>query len=94
METKKLIRKIEKLDGNDQYVFMCPGCKCGHRITVPDWHYDGNEAAPTISPSVLTWRGSDENHLRCHSFVKAGKIQFLSDCHHDLKNKTVPLEAF
>jgi hypothetical protein len=28
---------------------------------------------------------------RCHSFVKAGQIQFLGDCTHALKDKTVPL---
>jgi len=28
---------------------------------------------------------------RCHSFIKDGKIQFLSDCTHDLKGCTVGL---
>lgn len=28
---------------------------------------------------------------RCHSFVKAGKIQFLADCSHELAGKTVDL---
>lgn len=27
----------------------------------------------------------------CHSFVRDGMIQFLGDCHHALKNQTVPL---
>ena len=30
-------------------------------------------------------------HDRCHSFIKNGMIQFLGDCTHDLKNKTVEL---
>ena len=28
---------------------------------------------------------------RCHSFVTDGKIQFLSDCTHELAGQTVPL---
>lgn len=28
---------------------------------------------------------------RCHSFVKNGMIQFLSDCSHELAGQTVPL---
>jgi hypothetical protein len=31
---------------------------------------------------------------RCHSFVRAGHIQFLGDCTHALAGKTVPLEPF
>jgi hypothetical protein len=29
---------------------------------------------------------------RCHFFVRDGQIQFLEDCHHNLKGKTVPME--
>jgi hypothetical protein len=29
----------------------------------------------------------------CHSFVRDGKIEFLSDCTHELKGKTVDLES-
>lgn len=32
--------------------------------------------------------------VRCHSFVRGGHIEFLSDCSHELANKTVPLEPF
>jgi hypothetical protein len=30
----------------------------------------------------------------CHSFVKDGNIQFLSDCTHSLAGQTVPLEPW
>jgi hypothetical protein len=30
----------------------------------------------------------------CHSFVKEGMIEFLSDCTHDMKNKTVELPDY
>jgi hypothetical protein len=29
--------------------------------------------------------------MRCHSFVTDGMIQYLSDCHHDLKGQTIPM---
>jgi hypothetical protein len=28
---------------------------------------------------------------QCHSFIRNGQIQFLSDCHHELAGKTVDL---
>jgi hypothetical protein len=31
---------------------------------------------------------------RCHSFVRAGRIQFLGDCSHALANQTVGLPDF
>jgi hypothetical protein len=31
--------------------------------------------------------------FRCHSFVKGGKVEFLSDSTHKLAGKTVPLEV-
>lgn len=30
----------------------------------------------------------------CHSFVRDGQIQFLSDCTHELAGQTVPLQPF
>jgi len=53
---------------------------------------------PTFSPSYLVI--GNEKTLeetngrcghRCHSFIKDGKIQYLDDCTHELKNKTVDL---
>ena len=31
---------------------------------------------------------------RCHSFIRNGKIQFLSDCSHELASKTVEIPDF
>lgn len=33
-------------------------------------------------------------HLRCHSYVRDGQIEFLGDCSHAMKNRTVPLAPF
>ncbi len=83
--------------------FWCPGCDGVHVIkTSPGgWTFDGNADAPTFLPSVLvTYNGADAGQSRgehkappsrCHSFVKAGKIDFLGDCTHALAGKTVDL---
>lgn len=80
-------------DNEKQYYFDCSGCKMSHSVRVrgpqPRWEVSGfEEDAPTVSPSVLVTAPG----LRCHSFIKNGEIQFLGDCTHGLKNKTVVLE--
>ena len=59
------------------------------------WAWNGSEEMPTISPSVLVTgvRGdTGEEALRCHSFVREGRIEYLSDCLHEMAGKTVDLE--
>ena len=89
--------------GIQKYVFMCPACKCGHGFIVrtdsgsPAWTFNGDLDNPTISPSILTWTQGEkpgEKTNICHSFVREGKIQFLNDCGHELKGKTVDLEIW
>jgi len=75
----------------------CPGCDDSHTVTVDapnSWTWDGNEAAPTISPSIKVMYGdrADEKNGRvCHSFVRAGRWEFLADCTHALAGQTVPM---
>jgi hypothetical protein len=83
------------------YSFHCPGCSDDHVITTKPyprgWDFDGNEAAPTFSPSILVYPGRDMKDgvavetPRCHSFVRAGRIEYLSDCTHALAGQTVAL---
>lgn len=87
-------------------MYWCPGCGYAHVIhhgpgEGPRWNWDGNADAPTFSPSVLvkTGRAVDPSFVPeegdppeiCHSFVRGGKIEFLSDCCHSLAGQTVPL---
>ncbi len=74
------------------------------------WDWNENLESPTLSPSILvrgTVPITDDEHARimagekiepkplvCHSFVRNGQIEFLSDCTHELAGKTVPLEAY
>ena len=61
------------------------------------WGFDGNLDSPTLTPSVLQqwnqWQGEGvpaKRHV-CHSFVRAGRIEFLGDCTHSLAGQTVDL---
>lgn len=78
--------------------FRCPGCGWTHVLNLdpairPCWSFDGNIDRPTISPSINAWReyGGDRKTQRCHSFVRDGRIQFLTDCTHALAGQTVDL---
>jgi hypothetical protein len=79
---------------NDEHkhVFFCPGCGFGHWFvdSPGQWTWNGDRDKPTISPSVLAWSDT----FRCHSFVRDGRIQFLSDCTHSMKRQTVDLPEF
>ena len=106
----RVVRLASNGDAPGRSLWMwCPGCDDAHRITVGDecgWAWDGNETAPTISPSIkvtgVQWDESysfhKPNHLAapgqpivCHSFVRAGRWEFLSDCTHTLAGQTVPM---
>lgn len=91
---------IVKTTTSGNKIFKCPGCTDYHSLTVrkpppdevhPSWIYNDNPNKPTFQPSILAWCDWPEGKEVCHSFVTDGKIQFLDDCTHDLKGKTVDL---
>lgn len=70
------------------------------------WMWDGSEMAPTISPSIkvtgVQWTPDTGFHkpnhrvaageqIVCHSFVRAGRWEFLADCTHVLAGQSVPM---
>lgn len=75
--------------GGTIYLFHCPGCRCSHPVEVPRWTWNGSVDKPTFSPSLLCNQHHAES--RCHSFVRDGRIEFLTDCHHELAGKTVEI---
>jgi len=98
---KSMLRNV--LDGEKRYsalMFVCPGCESRHEgfglhmlpvnttEASPAWDWDGNLEAPTISPSIKT--EGREGYV-CHSFLKAGIFEFLSDCTHEYVNQHVPI---
>lgn len=76
--------------------FECPGCGILHAppVTGPRaWGFNHDLLRPTLTPSLLVrWTEGPEHTPRvCHSHVRDGQIEFLSDCTHALAGKTVPL---
>lgn len=70
------------------YMFYCRGCEAHHAYD-PRWKFNGDLKAPTFTPSLLvTW----PNGNICHLYVTNGKIQYLGDCWHELKGKTIEME--
>lgn len=77
-------------------LFWCPGCQCAHGVN-DSWAIITGER-PTISPSVLV-NGSVPAEQRraagmprCHLFVREGRLEFLSDCDHELAGTTVDMQ--
>lgn len=71
--------------------FRCPGCDDEHVVRIEGagaWGFNGDMDHPTLTPSVLVRYGDGS---RCHSFVRDGRIEFLSDCSHALAGQTVEL---
>ena len=64
-----------------------PGSSVQRAGPVWDWNRDTERL--TLKPSILTT--GDQDMPRCHSFVRNGQIQFLSDCDHELAGQTVDL---
>ena len=90
-----LVGEVVSEDGT-RWWFFCPGCKTHHAFTTfPDnpgrgWTFNGDRKKPTFTPSLLC--NQSEPARRCHCYVRDGMIQFLGDCFHELKGKTVPVE--
>lgn len=67
-----------------------------HVAGKPHWSFDGNLERPTLNPSILARceYGDGRPPMVCHSFVRAGRIEFLGDCTHALAGQTVDLGEF
>lgn len=98
-------RYVDK-DGKSRlrHCYWCPGCDSLHCIGInPDkqdngagWDFSGTLECPTYAPSQLSrftqWTGEPGGKpFVCHTFIRNGHIEFLSDCTHSLKGTTVPL---
>ncbi len=87
---------VREYEGGSKMVqFYCPGCRhlhcvhvAGDRTKNPVWEWNGDLVRPTLSPSILV-RGE----LRCHSFIRDGRLELLNDSAHDHAGETVDLLA-
>lgn len=84
----RVIKIIVGSKGDYQWHIMCPGCNWIHAMSPSIHKFNEDIERPTFSPSILS---DNIPGKRCHSFIRDGKIEFLSDCDHELKNKTVDL---
>lgn len=86
------LKKLKYLDDTIHYWYKCPGCGYEHAFSPNVHHFNGDVNNPTITPSLL--QSNPQQHHTCHSYITNGKIQFLGDCWHDLKNQTVDLPEY
>jgi len=62
-----------------------------HNAGQAHWEFNGDMERPTFSPSILSRMTRRDVPFVCHSFIRDGQVEFLSDCTHALAGKTVPL---
>jgi len=87
----------------DALMFSCPGCVSAdpngfydgiHMLPVnlevdiekASWDWNGDLESPTLHPSILS-----QGRCRCHSFLRDGVFEFLSDSDHPLSGQSVPM---
>jgi len=81
------------------YKIWCPACNEPHIFVVnptnPDaWGFNNNMNNPTVEGSIKVSGFEYSKITICHSHIKDGMIQFLKDCTHELRNKTVELPDY
>lgn len=80
----------------------CPGCDEAHRFVIsnedgtipsgPVWTWDGDLEHPTFEASLLVNGGrAHPDRAICHSYVRGGRWEFLSDSTHKLAGQTVDM---
>lgn len=93
------MEKFEKVAGSKGlYSFWCPGCQCVHQVWTknegyphPVWEFNGDTDKPTVNPSLKVEHPVKDKLEICHSFIRNGKIEYLSDCTHSLAGITVEM---
>lgn len=55
------------------------------------WLWNGDIFAPTLTPSVKSKIGPEDNQTICHSWVREGMVEFLGDSTHEYAGQTLPL---
>lgn len=71
-----------------QWHYMCLGCGYIHAVSPKRHTFNNDFDKPTFTPSLVQ---DFTPGRKCHSFIKDGMIQYLSDCFHELKNQTIEL---
>lgn len=69
-----------------------PRVRDNAHVKPPVWGFNGDAEHPTFKGSMLV--NQHDPKRRCHSVVTNGKIRFLNDCFHGLRNQTVELPDY
>ena len=87
--------KVVKLDHNNNEFYVITSPATGQNILFDKrWNFNGDYEKPTFRPSMLIQYPEEKPEIglvREHFFVTDGKIQYLQDCHHDMRGKTVEM---
>lgn len=69
-----------------RFVFWCPACNDNHVFESPETAYASPDR-PTFAQSVYDW---DTKNV-CHSQIRHGKLYFLPDSTHDMRQRWVEM---
>lgn len=89
----------------ESLVFICPGCEVQHKGSglhmlpvggdvpegKPRWDFNNNFESPTLNPSILTRFNMGGEEFVCHSFLRDGVFEFLSDSTHQYAGQKVAI---
>lgn len=92
--------QVASLSEDGLLIYLCPGCNEYHGLPVrgprqpggPHWAWNGSLTHPTVTPSVLSLGFVDVP--KCHHWLRDGKAEFLGDCEHSMRGKTLQLPPF
>lgn len=87
----KIIESLKNQSGDHAgWLIYSPGDK-SHILFDERWTFNGDFQKPTFTPSMLVNANSPQLGKRSHFFVTDGKIQYLSDCDHELAGQTIDM---
>lgn len=86
------VKEVKYSEGiHHSWAIKCPGCGDYHLFD-DRWGFNGDMEKPTFKPSMkATYLPHDCPQRICHSTITDGRIQFHSDCTHDMVGQTLDL---
>ncbi len=86
---------VESMKESGTYAHWCEGCGGTHWINTTErnslnaiWKFNKDVNVPTFHPSIKI----TAHEYCCHYFIKAGVIQYQSDCTHKLAGQDLQLK--
>lgn len=89
----KVLQLANKDGSHGGWIAHCPPCGWSHLFD-NRWTFNGDVNSPTFEPSMLVHGDPAGGPKRCHSFLRAGVWEYLSDCEHAMPNQRVPVPDY